>query len=473
VLDGARYITAAVSLAGFVLTIGYVASGKLAFNFFPVLPGDVVVVQARLPYGAALASTEAVHAELEAALQTTIEEFGADNVRGVFTRVGQAAPQQGPGAGEALVGSHIVAIEVALLPSERRSIHGCRGARLREPKSPTLKRRADAGSSSERPRGHGRQRAMTKRPFHPTVPSVRGVLVLSLALAAGCAGDPNDEDFALRSYGSTTSDDPGTTTFSGSSSSSSSGSVSIPDLDRRDLPWRWDLPPLDLPKLDLPMPDLPGPGGPSPDTDGDGIPDDRDIDDDGDGILDGDEDDDGDGIPNDRDTDDNGDGIHDDDEDSDGDGIPNGQDPDDDNDGTPDANEDSDGDGVPDQWDDDDDGDGIPDVNEDWDGDGIPNGQDPDMDGDGIPNGQEDSDGDGIPDANDPDADGDGVPDLEEDEDGDGIPDHEDDDIDGDGIPDHDEVPQGGYPPSPPMFAGGSSDEGGVGSSDDGGSTGP
>jgi multidrug efflux pump subunit AcrB len=116
-----RYITAAVSLAAFVLTVGYVASGKIPFNFFPVLPGDVVVVQARLPYGAALASTEHVRDQLDQALQTTISELGQENVRGVFTRVGQAAPQQGPAAGDAVVGSHLVAIEVALLPSQDRS----------------------------------------------------------------------------------------------------------------------------------------------------------------------------------------------------------------------------------------------------------------------------------------------------------------------------------------------------------------
>jgi multidrug efflux pump subunit AcrB len=116
-----RYITAAVALAAFVLTVGWVASGKLPFNFFPVLPGDVVTVSARLPYGAALASTEAVHRQLDEALQTTIDEFGRENVRGVFTRVGQGAPQQGPAAADAVQGSHLVAIEVALLPSEQRS----------------------------------------------------------------------------------------------------------------------------------------------------------------------------------------------------------------------------------------------------------------------------------------------------------------------------------------------------------------
>lgn len=116
-----RYITFATTLAGFIVMVGYVASGKVPFNFFPQLPGDVVTVQARLPYGAAIESTEQVRQQLEQALQTTIDEFGADGVRGVFTRMGQAAPQQGPAGGDAAVGSHLVALEVALLPSQERS----------------------------------------------------------------------------------------------------------------------------------------------------------------------------------------------------------------------------------------------------------------------------------------------------------------------------------------------------------------
>ncbi len=116
-----RYITFAVALATFVLTVGYVVSGKVPFNFFPQLAGDVVTVQAQLPYGAALSDTEDVGEVITDALSTTIEEFGADSVRGVYTRVGQGAPQRGPGAGAAEVGSHLVAVEVALMPSDRRS----------------------------------------------------------------------------------------------------------------------------------------------------------------------------------------------------------------------------------------------------------------------------------------------------------------------------------------------------------------
>ncbi|MEM7384586.1 MAG: hypothetical protein AAF514_06540, partial [Verrucomicrobiota bacterium] len=138
--------------------------------------------------------------------------------------------------------------------------------------------------------------------------------------------------------------------------------------------------------------------------------------------------------------------------DTDGDGVTDASDPDDDNDGIPDEEEslgdldpngDEDGDGIP-NWTDyiDDDGgdqtgtdyedsngDGIPDVF-DTDGDGTPNHLDTNSDNDGIPDSEEtesDADGDGIPNFLDTDSDGDGVPDSEEgtgDEDGDGVPDY-------------------------------------------------
>jgi len=181
------------------------------------------------------------------------------------------------------------------------------------------------------------------------------------------------------------------------------------------------------------------------DTDGDGIDD----------ITEGDDDTDGDGIPDDHDIDSDGDNITDNDEgigDHDDDGVPDYIDSDSDNDGIPDEVEgsnDTDGDGVPDYIDDDSDGDGIPDEVEgsnDTDGDGVPDYKDDDSDGDGIPDeveGSNDTDGDGVPDYKDEDSDGDGETDSneteDEDEDGDGIPDYiesDEDDSDGDGIPD-------------------------------------
>lgn len=129
--------------------------------------------------------------------------------------------------------------------------------------------------------------------------------------------------------------------------------------------------------------------------------------------------------------------------DSDGDGVYDDVDLDEDNDGIPDAQEgngllDTDGDGIPDSLDLDSDNDGLLDVAEggngnlDTNGDGRING---DVDANGTPLNTDDSvtdtDGDGIPEAQEPN----GV-DVSTDTDGDGIPDNVDTDGDGDGVSD-------------------------------------
>jgi gliding motility-associated-like protein len=200
---------------------------------------------------------------------------------------------------------------------------------------------------------------------------------------------------------------------------------------------------------------------------------------------------DGDGIINSRDPDDDGDHIYSEFEgslvegivediigdygalDTDDDGFADFLDPDDDNDGVfslfegtdpngdfnPSDAIDSDGDGTPDYLDSDDDGDGIDSVNElpdqdfdgnpsdalDFDGDGIPDYLDTDDDNDGLPTrieGLKDTDRDGTPDYHDTDDDNDGVDTAFElnasgqplDTDSDGIIDPFDTDDDGDGI---------------------------------------
>ena len=126
--------------------------------------------------------------------------------------------------------------------------------------------------------------------------------------------------------------------------------------------------------------------------------------------------------------------------DNDNDGIPDSVDLDDDNDGIPDTEEgdgtlDSDGDGIPDSFDLDSDNDGIPDVIE---------AGGTDADGDGVIDGLTDPNNDGLDDATaatpleDPDSDNDGVADrLDLDADNDGIPDVVEaggPDADGDGV---------------------------------------
>jgi uncharacterized repeat protein (TIGR01451 family) len=163
-------------------------------------------------------------------------------------------------------------------------------------------------------------------------------------------------------------------------------------------------------------------------------------------------------------------------DDSDGDGIPDSVDLDDDNDGTPDTTEgtgDFDNDGVPNSKDRDSDNDGIPDVVEaggsdanndgvidgftDTDGDGLSDNVDPTTGGTPLP--VPNTDGTGGPDYLDIDSDGDGITDTTEagatpnapvDTDGDGRPDYRDIDADDDGIPDNIEAQTtvGYIPPS-------------------------
>jgi outer membrane protein OmpA-like peptidoglycan-associated protein len=240
---------------------------------------------------------------------------------------------------------------------------------------------------------------------------------------------------------------------------------------------------------------------PPVDRDLDGIPNVDDLDDDGDGILDSDEntlgldpdgDNDGDGIANFEDADDRGDGQPNDCTslsnvrctapaalwDQDGDGTPNHLDLDADGDGIYDADEsghnatdrDADGrvdgpvgkNGVADSVESAPDS-GRVEVSADTDGDGKPDFLDLDSDDDGVSDADEagdtrpntppqDSDSDGAPDYRDLDDDGDGIDTVDErskdgkdiDSDEDGTPDYLDVDDDDDGIPTSDErTPEG------------------------------
>ena len=168
------------------------------------------------------------------------------------------------------------------------------------------------------------------------------------------------------------------------------------------------------------------------DTDADGIGDNADDDDDGDGILDVDDalplDTDNDGTDNRDDPDDDGDGVTDTEDD-----LPL----------DPDETIDTDGDGIGNNADTDDDNDGVADANDalpldpeessDRDGDGTGDNSDAFPD---DPNEQLDSDGDGVGDNADTDDDNDGVadaddafpfdPDRSKDADGDGVADRDD-----------------------------------------------
>jgi multidrug efflux pump subunit AcrB len=118
----ARYLTVAVAIGAFALTIGTVVSGRVAFNFFPPIEGDIVKAQARLPYGSPLEDTQRVQRILESAATDALQELGnSDDLRGTYTRLGEEAPAMGPDRGEPETGSHIVAVELNLVSVDDRA----------------------------------------------------------------------------------------------------------------------------------------------------------------------------------------------------------------------------------------------------------------------------------------------------------------------------------------------------------------
>ncbi len=113
-----RGVTLAFSVASLVVVGAMVAAGLVPFSFFPKLEGNDVSAGARLPYGTPIERTMEVRAALEAAARKAIAESGGDGVvRGMFTKVGEG---RASGHGAAPSGSHLVSVEVNLVPGAER-----------------------------------------------------------------------------------------------------------------------------------------------------------------------------------------------------------------------------------------------------------------------------------------------------------------------------------------------------------------
>lgn len=116
-----RFVTVAAAVFLLAITVGAVKSGIVAFSFFPKLEADQVIASARLPYGAPPELSDRVRAALEASAKKAAGELGSPGaVRGIFTRMGEGVAARGPGAAGAPSGSHLVTVEVGLVPSEER-----------------------------------------------------------------------------------------------------------------------------------------------------------------------------------------------------------------------------------------------------------------------------------------------------------------------------------------------------------------
>ncbi|HAI10880.1 MAG TPA: AcrB/AcrD/AcrF family protein [Phycisphaerales bacterium] len=75
-----RYITAAIALAGFIIVIGYAASGRMGFILMPKVESDTSVVSATLPYDSSLEQAIVVRDRLVTVAQQLVEENGGEKL---------------------------------------------------------------------------------------------------------------------------------------------------------------------------------------------------------------------------------------------------------------------------------------------------------------------------------------------------------------------------------------------------------
>jgi multidrug efflux pump subunit AcrB len=118
-----RYVTVAVGVGVLILTVGYIAGGRINFIFMPRVEADQVIASAVLPYGTPLESTMRVKDRLLAEADAVLAENGGDDItEGVFVQVGRPL-QGGPfDFGGSIPGSHLVNVQVSLVPEDQRDM---------------------------------------------------------------------------------------------------------------------------------------------------------------------------------------------------------------------------------------------------------------------------------------------------------------------------------------------------------------
>ena len=120
-----RYTTLITGIALLILAGGLVGGGHIPFSFIPRIDTDAVAAQATLPFGVPIETARRVRQQLLTAAEATVEEHGgADILSGMYALIGAPMPAFGPPrfGGSEGGGSHLVSVQVLLVPSEQREI---------------------------------------------------------------------------------------------------------------------------------------------------------------------------------------------------------------------------------------------------------------------------------------------------------------------------------------------------------------
>ena len=118
-----RYVTIALAVASFIVSVGMLAGGRVGFNFFPSPEADKVYANAEMVNGAPRGDTEAMLAEMQRAL-TAVEARLTDGRGGLVQmalfKVGSSVGA--PGAQGGTTGDHVGGLVVELVTADSRDV---------------------------------------------------------------------------------------------------------------------------------------------------------------------------------------------------------------------------------------------------------------------------------------------------------------------------------------------------------------
>lgn len=127
-----RYLTVTSAICILVVVISFIAGGHLKFIFLPKIDSDVATVQVILPFGVPLEVSRQVQQQLVEGAERALEKSGGKQIsKGMYTQIGSPIPGRGPLSPSVMMtGTHIVGMQLFLVPADEREISGVDFANL-------------------------------------------------------------------------------------------------------------------------------------------------------------------------------------------------------------------------------------------------------------------------------------------------------------------------------------------------------
>jgi len=124
VVSKLKYFVLTLSISILIVVFLMLSWGYIPFEFLPRPGSDYVVASVTLPYGSSLKSTKEIEEHLvKSARKAALKFGGPELIRGIYTQIGTPLNLV-KDIGEKVPGSHLLEVEVSLIPQKERSFTG-------------------------------------------------------------------------------------------------------------------------------------------------------------------------------------------------------------------------------------------------------------------------------------------------------------------------------------------------------------